>query len=200
MYFPKTMPLAVGLIFLAPVVYSQIQGSAHDFSGYGWSGNRVCIACHVSHNANQSIPSSPLWNREATNTVYTLYVSPTMQQPAQQPGSSSLLCLSCHDGVTATDSFGGNVGTDYIQGSALIGTDLSNDHPVGVLWDHQTDIEGTDCSNCHDLHGGVTLDIPFYDGRVECSTCHDVHNSTGNSELLRKPMTGSRLCLTCHGK
>jgi len=35
----------------------------------------------------------------------------------------------------AIDSFGSEMGDDYIYGSALLGTDLSNHHPVSVLYD-----------------------------------------------------------------
>lgn len=37
-------------------------------------------------------------------------------------------------------------------------------------------------------------DVPY----IECSSCHDPHSN--NSNFLRLPNEGSRLCLTCHIK
>ncbi len=110
------------------------------------------------------------------------------------------LCLSCHDGTVALDSFSGMTGNTFISGNALVGTDLSDDHPVSVKWKHQNSLPS--CRNCHDVHGNMySSPLPFYDGYVECATCHDVHNGTpGNGHLLRMTMAGSQLCLHCHGK
>jgi predicted CXXCH cytochrome family protein len=121
-----------------------------------------------------------------------------------QPDASSKLCLSCHDGVTAVDNFGGiTTGTFTITGDANIGTNLSNDHPVsftydlalatadGGLYDPATTNSG--------LGGTISADMLF-GGKLQCASCHDVHNSAGIDFLLVKSNAASALCLTCHNK
>ncbi len=192
----------------ATVVYAGIAGSKHDFSGRGWGSNEICIFCHTPHNAKKDVPDSPLWNHQMTTATYTLYSSPTLQKypgdPApQQPLGPSKLCLSCHDGTVAIDSYGNVNGTRVITGAANLGTNLSNDHPISIHWEHQT-VDGM-CSNCHFGHGGMySSDLPFYGTRpnqtIECGTCHEPHNKFGYTKMVRKPMTKSELCLYCHEK
>jgi predicted CXXCH cytochrome family protein len=185
-----------------------ITGSAHDFTSYGWSAGRPCIVCHTPHDSDTSPAYSPLWNHALTGQTYTLYPSSELEGAIDQPVGVSRLCLSCHDGTVAIDSYGGATGSQYISGDALIGTDLSNDHPIAVDWTHPQPYPS--CSNCHG-HGGGGWDsqLPFYstDGRrncgtscnlVECASCHNVHNESGNLKLLRLPK--SDLCQHCHGQ
>jgi len=133
------------------VLAEGITGSVHDFSSQGWAGGKICKVCHTPHNADSTV--TPLWNHRLSNATYTLYSSPTLQGTMHPPGRASKLCLSCHDGTVAIDSFNGASGTVFVSGSALIGTDLSNDHPVGVEWSHQTLDPGSSasCSRCHNL-------------------------------------------------
>lgn len=194
------------LIFFTGVVYGVIQGSHHDFSGNGWSSGEICIVCHTPHNADpygDNIIDAPLWNHDVDMaTVYALYTSPTMDVAAEQPRGISKLCLSCHDGVIAVDSFGGNSGSEFIGGASLIETVLSNDHPISIPWEHQTEIRSGMCGGCHSHHGPNPFqsELPFFDGYVECATCHDVHNTVGYDHLLRLPTQNSEICFHCHGK
>lgn len=190
------------LLFVSIARSQSIVGSAHDFtsgSNNWYNATEICIACHTPHNADISI-EAPLWNHELSGAVYTLYSSPTMNVPVNQPQASSKLCLSCHDGTIALDSFGGYTGTTFINGDVNIGEDLSDDHPISIEWQHQTIV--SDCSKCHDLHQNSTLisQLPFFNGFMECATCHDVHGSSGITNLLRISNAGSNLCLYCHSK
>ncbi len=102
--------------------------------------------CHTPHNADASVTDAPLWNHEVTTAIYTVYSSPTMDVPVGQPGGISKLCLSCHDGTVAVDNFGGTTDGAVTIGSyatppsynPALTTDLSDDHPIGMEWDHQT--------------------------------------------------------------
>ncbi|NIT03465.1 cytochrome C [Candidatus Saccharibacteria bacterium] len=193
-----------GVLFLAAILsawttaaMAGISGTPHDFSSatgpkYNFS-DQICVICHAPHNANPG--DEPLWNHELTTATFTAYSSSTMDVSVGQPGGVSKLCLSCHDGTVAIDSFGGATGSNYISGSANLTTDLSDDHPVSIVWDHQTVSSGTPCSNCH--FGGNPP--PFYDGKVECASCHDPHDDI-ISPFLRETMSGSQLCLRCHEK
>ena len=193
-----------GLFFIVSIlftwlVYGAIQGSAHDFSTPGWAGGEICLPCHTPHNADTTVTDSPLWNHRVTTAVFTLYSSPTLDVSPEQPRGPTRLCLSCHDGTVALDSYGGNSGSNYISGDFNLGTDLSNDHPVSILWQHQTNIVSGSCGKCHGSNPN-NPPLPFFDGYVECATCHDVHNGTTYVKLLRKPLQGSEICFQCHGK
>ena len=199
--------LVLFMFVLTGTVYGVIQGSAHDFSGSGWTGGEICLPCHTPHNADpygDNIIDAPLWNHDADmTTVYTLYSSPTFDSTPNQPQGISKLCLSCHDGVIALDSFGGAAGGNYISGNALIDTDLSDDHPISIYWSHQVEFKtgsGT-CVNCHNPSPtDFNPILPFFNRYLECATCHDVHNTVGYDHLLRLPLANSQLCLHCHGK
>lgn len=181
-----------------------IAGSAHDFSADIWSGGEICKPCHTPHNADETATGAPLWNHDVTTETFVMYSSATLNGTIDtEPSGVSKLCLSCHDGVTAIDAFGANTPTPVLMGSvnpnADFGTNLSNDHPISIVYDDVADgglHPPTDVSN---LGGDIATDLLF-GGRVECASCHDVHNDAGNAYLLRMPNTASALCLTCHTK
>ncbi len=185
--------------------WGSISGSSHDFSGNGWSGGKICEPCHTPHNADTSFQGGPLWNHELSTATYTLYSSSTMDATVDQPGPISKACLSCHDGTVAVDSFGGATGSNMITGAANIGTDLSHDHPIGMLWLHQTVGSGggggVDCTPCH---FGAPRKVVFFgntygvDIKMECASCHDVHNGTDLPNMTVESMTNSLLCFQCH--
>lgn len=182
-----------------------ITNSAHDFSGEGWnSSGQICIVCHTPHNANTTVSESPLWNHEVTAATFTVYSSATLDATAGQPGASSKLCLSCHDGTVALENYGIITnGTNKISGGDNIGTNLANDHPISITYD------ATLAGNDGGLHnplttnsglGGFINDDLLFAGKMECASCHDVHNAAGVGYLLRKSNAASALCLTCHNK
>lgn len=192
----------------------------HDFSTSGPNATyksatqtQVCIYCHAPHN-NASI-AAPLWNHAqsvATYTLYTSAISTTLNATTGQPGVTSKLCLSCHDGTVAVDSFGGATGTKMATGTALLGTDLSNDHPIGFTYDAA--LATSDGGLKNPAVATVTLGTTgvagsietkmLFGGKMECASCHDVHNGTARtaveSKLVTLTTTGSTLCLACHNK
>jgi TolB-like protein len=159
-----------------------------------------CVVCHTPHAALLTLLDSPLWNHDVTGASFDLYSSTTLVEQPEQPGGPSKMCLSCHDGTVAIDQFGGGIGSQFINGSSLIGTDLSGCHPVSIQWQHQNDMPS--CNNCHDMHSTPTFvsPLPFFDRYVECPTCHHVHNGAEFEHLLRTTLSGSQICLHCHGK
>ena len=205
-----------------------IVGSRHDISTAGTP--QVCEFCHTPHDANTNL-QAPLWNRAETTQTFQLYTSPTMTGTAVQPLVSSRLCLSCHDGVNASTVVHGNsVSTKHAlvkppghpapdttsepncerchsdlytgkRRTLVLGTDLSNDHPISVAYPSSTQSLGykrpTDAQN--GWGGRSQFDVKLYAGMVECGSCHEVHNPD-IAPFLRKSNAASALCLTCHLK
>ena len=95
-----------------------------------------------------------------TYTTYASLNSPSIVGTMLPVGSISVACLSCHDGTQAMDNIinaagsggvvadgGGNLGQAFTwtgttvnaagtltSGASLIGTDISNDHPIGIQY------------------------------------------------------------------
>ena len=212
------------------------------------SKTRICIFCHAPHNAYKlstanggpgalgagpTAPDAfdylPLWNHTLpTAAAYSMYYAgpgaPATGAKAQQslgavPGSTSLLCLSCHDGSVAVNSYGNgsqpvssqSTGTATIGSGYVIGQNgvLQNHHPIGfsygAVWAVDSGIRDASITQ---LGTAGTISSHLYasaavgaSDTMECGTCHSVHN-TGNSgeSLLWRSDANSALCLTCHAK
>ena len=203
----------------AQAAIGSIVASKHDFSAtgpnatYKGTTTQVCVYCHAPHNTGATL----LWNRAANAATYTLYnstVSSTMNATTGQPGAVSKLCLSCHDGTVAIDSFGGATGTKLVTGTPNLGSDLSNDHPIGFAYNAAlvtADPGLRAVSTAATIGAGNlgTIESKMLFGAagaatVECASCHDVHNSTSGTQveakLLKITTVGSALCTTCHIK
>ncbi|NOY67731.1 MAG: cytochrome c3 family protein [Gammaproteobacteria bacterium] len=211
----KSAILAIFLLSLFQnTLAGNIAGSAHDFSVLGWSGGEICVACHTPHAADTTV-SAPLWNHTVTATNFTMYTSPTLDATSTgQPGGTSRLCLSCHDGTVAIDSFGGAVGGTLMTGRVAVGTggNLGDDHPISITYDSALAaldgslLDPSVATATVGLAGGKTKTgtiaaVLLTAGTVQCSSCHDVHNTfTVGAPLLKITTAGSQLCFTCHDK
>lgn len=200
-----------------------IVGSKHDLSVTNFYGpdteasTEICVFCHTPHGSNVAL--DVIWNRNLTDTtVFTMYNGLN-----GTPNNASMVCLSCHDGVSvegdisAVDSFDAhNVinspgsgladnpassncnachfsGDIYPDSSWRVGPNLTNDHPVSISY---ADAQAADPTQFAILPtGGVKL----FEGMVECASCHDVHNPA-NGTFLRVNNTNSNLCASCHVK
>ncbi|MCW9025667.1 MAG: cytochrome c3 family protein [Gammaproteobacteria bacterium] len=208
-----------GMLIGSQVIAGEISNTAHDFSTSAWSGGEICIVCHTPHNADTSVTTAPLWNHEVTTATFTMYSSPTMDATGDgTPTGSSKLCLSCHDGTVAYDSFGGNTGGTFMSGPATVGAsgNLSDDHPISITYDaalatadeglHDPTVTSVTIGDLADKsRTGMISALMLPDNKVQCSSCHDVHNNfvaagTNGAPFLRVTKTGSAICLTCHNK
>jgi predicted CXXCH cytochrome family protein len=126
---------------------------------FGGTGE-ICVFCHTPHGADTTA-AVPLWNRAlAAPSTYTTYNSlgtSSLDGATAPVGSVSLACLSCHDGTQAMNvminapgsggynatgaAFAGNWSGANQTGGKLsagiitnIGTDLKNDHPIGIQY------------------------------------------------------------------
>ncbi len=193
-----------------PAMAGTISGSAHDFSISAWSGGKICVACHVPHNALASVTAAPLWNHTVTTQVYTVYSSSTLKAVMGQPSSSSKLCLSCHDGTVAVDSYNVATGTTFISAANKLGTNLNVHHPSSFLYDtalaaangalFDPTAKVVTIGGGAQTKTGTIASVMLYGGQVECSTCHDVHNTytATTTGLLKISMSRSAMCFTCH--
>lgn len=184
------------VLLLAGLSLAQtIAGSAHDFSsGFGWNTTtEICVVCHTPHNAAAAI--KPLWNHTTSTATYTPYGSTLAGSTAGAPAGSSLICLSCHDGSVGLGSFGGASDINFITGATLVGTDLSNDHPISVDYNVANGLHLTSAAL-----GSETIAEVLESNQVQCASCHNVHNEAGETSLLRASNAGSLLCLACHIK
>ncbi len=204
--------LAAALFALAthPAAAGTIMGSAHDFSTAAWSGGQICIACHVPHKGQSAVIAAPLWNHAGSTQVYTLYSSTTLKAVMGQPSSASKLCLSCHDGTVAVDSYGGAPGGVYISSANKLGTDLNVHHPSSFLYDSalavrdaalfDPSVTTVTIGSGAQTKTGTIAAMMLYGGQIECSSCHDVHNTyTATTARLMKISTArSAICFACH--
>ncbi len=193
---PASQPVAPGSQALPPYELAQIAettslvsgliGSKHDFTLGGKEGRELCLPCHVPHLIN--VPP-PLLDRR-----------PPIEQPLrpyQEPGLEltgwSLLCLGCHDGVTAPDVYSGphatTVAAQFVN--PPWGPRGRRSHPVGIVYP-----AGRSDYNPADAVETAGLRLP--DGRIQCTTCHDAHNTRRFPGMLWISNDRSRLCLTCH--
>jgi predicted CXXCH cytochrome family protein len=198
---------AATLVGLAGVANAQISVSDHNFSSYSWSGGEICKPCHTPHFANYS--AGKLWNHELTSASYTLHDGSTGTAAADLD-KVSRLCMSCHDGTVALDSFGGTTGTNYVPDSANIGTELRDDHPIGskAVYPTATSTSFNPQNASHQIPGtwGTLRLYAWTDPTnttqyvVGCKTCHDPHNAGNYGHMLRFSNASSHVCLTCHIK
>jgi len=243
-----TIALGMGLSGMASAA---ITGSSHDFTDgqKGLSGNtagtganapvgiseawnarnEICRVCHVPHDHSQvdkRYTNGLLWNHGVSTKTYTMYnnawSSTLTGAQSAQPDGTAKLCLGCHDGSVAIDTFdkyaGGAIffdgtATGYSTGYKVPGfadggnLDLRGTHPISIAYPAgQIGTEFNDTSAT--WIGGETVASTLDKGKVQCSTCHDVHsqNIATGSHLLRQAQTvaqggvASGLCLTCHIK
>jgi len=208
---PATLA-AVLLALSAAASAGTIVDSPHDFTGYHWSeSGEICSPCHTPHQT-RSMPLPP-WNRQLQTDTYSLYTPIEFPEMAEteghRPNNSSKMCLSCHDGTVAPETFGDvSGGSGCLQQDPFSGGAAGGDHPVSFLYDTSLALADGDLydpsrkiSGVADSTGTISDDMLF-EGMMECSSCHDVHNTRAvpETKLLLKDDAGSGLCLTCHDK
>ena len=177
----------LGVMLFAGAAGAGISGSKHDFSVFGtsqFSNNyrvqpgsepivEVCVFCHTPHGASQDSAKGLnvlLWNRSnssaiTTYTPYNFSTPGTHVSPDNPPRGITLMCMSCHDGITAIQTLINAPGRDtsvtafdstldqigdqfpdqlleiegpnigYSVTDTLTHANLSNDHPVSFTWD-----------------------------------------------------------------
>ena len=149
--------LTVGMFGGSPAL-AGISSTKHNLGSNSTSANKsgatteVCVFCHTPHGADATA-SVPLWNKTlpsaSTYTTYNSLGTSSLDGATVPVGSVSIACLSCHDGVQAMNTVinapgSGNLnaawtagtwtGSSKVTGAALLGTNLNNDHPIGIQY------------------------------------------------------------------
>lgn len=181
----------------------------------------ACLSCHDGQVAVDSIinmPGSGRYNPSQATTENSAFLATWSNPSGLGPFVHARMteCMSCHSPTA------GVVGAGATSFNAfLIGTDLRDDHPIGVRYPPAP--EDADFKPLTGTFGT----LKFFDGnnngrpdrdevrvidsgsghKVECSSCHDPHGvpsagalSPFNPSFLRVTTTGSAICLSCHAK
>src|SRR4051812_37024605 len=234
---PAAIAVMIVCLMFTGTARAGIVGSKHDFGQLNWSkttdagaGKEICLPCHTPHSAkvedlNGVEFESPLWNHTLAANSYDMYIA-GVKTAGQHVDTNSMLCLSCHDGTIALDSFGGGAGSaGKISGAANLGTDLSDDHPIGaaaVLVTPNPSYMGDPA--LRDAKRIMPLRKMPGTGKlaVGCTSCHEPHNRGGSVDASGNPtgpkhmlwvaneapgttvdgraVSGSLLCMNCHKK
>lgn len=215
--------LTASVSFAARAPKSAVFGSAHDFkTQLGGASYTLCNFCHVAHKFG-SAPTGPgylLWNHTLSSVAsYGVYTSDSMtNQPTDLGGQLvvSNLCLSCHDGTVAINSwYEGQSsatfaplpeGTLFMPNDTTV-RDLTKQHPVNFVYPDATtaaQIGMQPAASTSSVDGAGN--VPLFSGRMQCATCHDPHAgpSSGAHYFFRtypttaaQTLTGSS-CTYCH--
>ncbi|MEN8229895.1 MAG: cytochrome c3 family protein [Bacteroidota bacterium] len=154
----------------------------------------MCEFCHTPHSIKPAIPS---WTRSNPGTRYIMYdqmISSTSNIPAdpsRQPDGSSILCLSCHDGTIA---LGSSQSAMPPGSSSILGTDLSDDHPISFIYDAA--LAASDGQLKYTPMFPASVDA---NSKIQCASCHDPHVDT-YSDFLVASNEFSDLCFKCHDR
>jgi predicted CXXCH cytochrome family protein len=241
----KKIPLILGGLALGAAIMlmpqsgkATIIGSKHDFyastnywiggtvNWLGTSSTNVCGECHTIHHAPDPA-RGPLWIHTPTAQTFKTYDqggSETFPSGVTvQLGSSSLACLSCHDGTVAInsqDALSSGIITTTIKGGTPVYTspnavvievnggqdDLTHMHPIGISYmSAQAALPAGDLNGigtAFNAPGSPTVGNMLKNGNVECSSCHDIHRTLGTSTTsgIYTIASGQNLCLGCHNK
>jgi hypothetical protein len=190
-----------------------------------------CLSCHDGQQAVDAIinmPGSGRYNANPSSaagsggdlwTRWNVAGQRSLNHGALRAGNTGQECLSCHSNPGSSAS-----AVDFTV--FAIGTDLRNDHPIGVTFPTTTG-PATDWNTPGGTRIGGGFTSKFFDDsgdgkmqkgeirlyntgqgpEVECGSCHDPHgvpsagaNSPFFPTFLRKSNAASAVCLTCHAK
>lgn len=206
-------------------------GASMIFNDYQVS--EVCVFCHTPHSANTNLGyganpmpggggegsmswstgqfalnGSYLWNRRLPNRSFDTYAnSSTMNHSVNQPGTLSLLCLSCHDGVGAV-----NVLLNYpaealatplpaFPGAVQIGNAASPDAGINIGDATCSDAMGGACTGGLDLRNDHPIGFQLDSSLITADGGLKQLSDPSFPAALKKRMeiTGNRMeCSSCH--
>ncbi len=183
-----------------------IVGSRHNMGSLGRvlttnNTTEICVFCHTPHFTNTANDLKPMWNRgTAAPTSFTAYGTTIGGTTIANTdvGSTTLACLSCHDGVTSFDNIVNAPGKDGITaGGSNYGWRFKM--PSGGLLaatiDHFDASSGGPCNTCHvTLYGDTSNPAARLTIGLDLSNDHPV-SVPYNGAASPTDFTGSRASL-----
>ncbi len=188
----------------------------------------ACLSCHDGTQAMDNVVNAPgQGGFNKSNYMAGLRIGESIDSAGVTSGSAQGWYAGSNTITNAEYNAGDTADGKLLSGAGVdfIGTDLSNDHPIGMSYG------GGGCSStgavgaaggCNDADfkaaqtglGGmfqVGSSTPgakdamrlygstLSSATVECASCHDPHTDA-NATFLRKSNGASAVCLTCHAK
>ena len=152
-----------------------------------------------------SIGSDAVWQQQGGWADYLEDDGSTNGTGVWTPNGSSVLCLTCHDGVGNLDAFGGSDNTTYsiatggtVMTNALaLRNDGRNEHPYSFTY--SAGLVSAD-GGLRPATDASVVALVDSSSRIQCNSCHDVHNSADVNKLLVMSNASSNLCRQCHTK
>jgi hypothetical protein len=148
------------------------------------STSEFCLNCH----GNAEIGTRRSMHFLAMEKAHVLPIDDEGARTGSQLDSESRRCLSCHDGVTASEHVNGpaasSVGLFVERGQA---------HPVGISYGSSGGHQAKTPLRHRNL---IPHEVRLPGGVVSCVSCHDIYQASPN--LLSLPIEGSKLFFSCH--
>ncbi len=148
----------------------------------------ACLSCHDGTVAVDYIVNmpGPGWSPGGAKGDLDSWKNSPRHGKLTTTGDPLVNCaVACHGGAVIAE-------TDFTQ--AILGTDLSNDHPISMTYPEPA--QDPDFKTPAEVGSGG---LKLFNNKVECSSCHDVHDPA-ITPFLRKSNITSALCSTCHIK
>lgn len=185
----------------------------------------ACLSCHDGTQAMDNVVNEPItggWNK--FNREAGLRIGLSVSETGTVTGIDYGWYSGNNDITQAQHNAGDTSDGKLLSGAGVdfIGTDLSNDHPVGMYYCGGNQAAVGSNIGCKDQAfrgailglgdkfevgtspAGTSTNMRLYGetvstATVECGSCHDPH-SDEIPTFMRASNTGSAVCLTCHIK
>jgi predicted CXXCH cytochrome family protein len=155
-----------------------------EFDATTGASRDFCVKCH----GDGSAPTAGSMHWMAVGVAHVKRETGRYKGNYGMPDAESRRCLGCHDGVTAAEHMNSPLG----KGARSVG-DRRRSHPVGMEYrDDRLAAVGTRLRPA----GLLPRQVRLPGGSVSCVSCHDLY--ANEPHRLAVPITGSKLCLTCH--
>lgn len=211
---------------LASTTYTvYTSGTMNGTAGANLNGHMslACLSCHDGTQAMDNMINAP--GQGGFNKGAGGYMSGKRLGTTSSGGGAGADWYAGTNNIAAADQNSVDTGGGALATGAgvdFIGTDLSNDHPIGMAYCGGGQASSGSNAGCSDqdfnaansgLGGmfevgagaaGLKTKMRIYGttlatATVECGSCHDPHTDTYNT-FLRTSNSGSGVCLTCHVK